>query len=124
AETSGIVWIFRSTELVPVLASRGPAAPAAATRFDLRTNIMITITVHVSPADLRGVDFKRYASTLQNLIGETYDATRDYDEVYVVQDELTEVLFDGRPDESEQAADILAMAREITDPAVRDGYFD
>ncbi|MFL5338663.1 MAG: hypothetical protein ACJ8F7_00730 [Gemmataceae bacterium] len=36
----------------------------------------------------------------------------------------TAVFFDGNYIDSEEAAEILAMAREITDPKVKDGYFN
>jgi hypothetical protein len=82
------------------------------------------ITIRVSNGDLRGVAFKRYPSVLGNLIGETYSYSLDIDDIDISKGLRTIVAFDGRASKSEEAADILDMARTITDRKVRDGYFN
>jgi hypothetical protein len=83
-----------------------------------------TVTVTVCYCDLRGVPIERYASVLANLIGETYAQELRIHNIDVKLGTPTAVLFDGKPSKSRAAVDILAIARDITDPVSADGYFD
>ena len=78
----------------------------------------MNVVVCVCEADLRGVPFRQYESTLGELIGETYPV----DEIEVRLAAATAVEVDGLAG-TDDAFDIRAMAQQITDPAVRDGYF-
>ena len=72
---------------------------------------------HVSPADLRGVPFDRYAAVLGNLIGESWPwsdcEVRPGDRTGVV------VVDDDGP-EPANADEVLGMARAITHPDTLD----
>ncbi len=76
------------------------------------------VRVQVSPEVLRGVAFKEYDAVLGNLIGEGFMP----DDWSITLGDKTEVLVDGDPD-CPAAREISAMAEEITDPEVMDGYF-
>ena len=75
--------------------------------------------VSVTAAELRGVPFRRYATVLHNLIGES----QMYDDIDISIADRAEALVDGRTD-TDEARDLLALAQEITRPACIDGYFD
>jgi hypothetical protein len=76
------------------------------------------IIVHVGDKHLRGVPFERYSSVLGNLIGEGHQP----DECDIVPGQKTKVMIDGRT-KGEDVAEILSMAKEITDKHGMDGFF-
>lgn len=82
------------------------------------------LTIRVSKADLREVAFGRYARVLREVITARFAVALDVDAVDISRGEQTHVLFDGQPSDSASAAEVLMMASEITDPVVRDSYFN
>lgn len=77
------------------------------------------IVVHVTNAELRGVPFGDFAPTLRRLIGEVYQPGP----VEVVVADRAEVTIDGLA-ESNDAAGLLELVRDITRPEVIDYYFE
>jgi len=82
------------------------------------------ITIRVSTDDLRGVAFRRYARVLYNVIAGRFGVPLGVDVIDILPGERTCVLFDGQPSDSADATEVLMMASEITDPLVRDSYFN
>jgi hypothetical protein len=82
------------------------------------------ITIRVSTTDLRGMAFGRYARVLHGVITHRFAGPLDVDDIDISPGEQTCVLFDGQPSDSADATEVLMMASEITDPLVRDSYFN
>ena len=81
----------------------------------------MTIVVHVTPTELRGIPFSHYASILHQQIDECYGYKAD--SIAIIQADRAAVILDDRSD-SFEALDILEMTREITDPHFLNNYFD
>lgn len=78
--------------------------------------VIITVAEH----DLRGVPFKLYASVLHSLIGDRF---RPY-AISISPGGHTLAFVEGGAADCDTAEDeIEELARTITDPGVRDGYF-
>ena len=84
----------------------------------------MNIIVRVTDAQVRGTPFGDYALVLGELISSHYGYRLGIDDVTIKPGQRAEVLIDGQPSESPEALDMLAMAENITDPEVKDGYFD
>ena len=82
------------------------------------------ITIRVATADLRGMAFRRYARVLRGVIANRFAKPLDVEVIDIYLGERTCVLFDGQPSDSAEATEVTMMASEITDPLVRDGYFN
>jgi hypothetical protein len=82
------------------------------------------ITIRVSSADLRGMAFKHYARVLRDVITRRFAIPLDVEVIDIYLGERTCVLFDDQPSDSAEATEVSMMASEITDPLVRDGYFN
>ncbi len=74
------------------------------------------IVVHFAAADLRGMAFELYAAVLYNMIDERFTIPLAVDEIDISPGNRTRVLFEGLPSTTEDAAEIVAMGREITGP--------
>ena len=74
--------------------------------------------IHIAEADLRGVPFERYAAVLHNLVGERFQP----DGITISLGRTTLLLIADATDDVD-AGEVAELARTITDPEVRDGYF-